>query len=141
MEYKWLDKTEIEIENKGKSPFISIQTINSLYISNSAVRLFKIPTDEDVFINFANGLGLDKELINDWYFVANKKGKGFKATIDKRKQNPGIRLTNQPFVTMLLRKIKAKVGESFYLQKTGNELDGFPIIQILTHKSINQLKK
>lgn len=109
----------------------------SFYFTNEIARISKM-NGEDKYVQFIRGKDANGKHDGRWYFVVNKDNLGFKLVTLK---SGGARINSMPLVRLFTQNNKTKIGESYFIQKTEHEYNKSPVFEILTYKSVGQLKK
>lgn len=123
----------IQEKSLGKL-IISIRKGDTMYFSKAVVEQGKIANGKCI-------LFIDTE--RNWLFVCTDDTDGFPIKEYKKDQKEGMIIMDSTLVRIFLKQTGHKAPSSFYVQPTGKFYNNtlLPIMEILTNKTIEQLKK
>lgn len=129
---------EAEQLKKVKSQFPAIITIKdrTFYFSVEAARLFDMRGGR--YLHLVRGKDDNGKYNGYWYFIVNDDKTGFRMASGS---HDAIYVCKASAVRLFTLSAKCKKGDSFYVQETEHTLQGCPVIEILTHKTVQQLEK
>ena len=106
------------------------------YFSKEARAQFGIEPGK--YLHLVRGLNNIKIPNGYWYFVCNEDEAGFKITHGNHET---ALVWSSAGAQFLMKELKCKLGDSFYLQETKCELDGRPVVEILVAKTVQEILK
>lgn len=131
---EFVTKMDTSKQDGNKPVTIKVYDLG-FYLSKKAVEDFGI--QPDMFFHLANTKDANGK-VKAWYFVCNDDPE------DGHRINPANHGACQVLSRPLSRLFRTEAGKKnkdvFHLQDTGSELDGFKVIEILTHKTTQELK-
>lgn len=76
-----------------------------------------------------------------WGFWLTDSEDGFKLLREGNKNSTGVSVASAPLARMLLKSTNKRAPCAFYVQQTEAEVDGRPVFEILTKKTIEEMGK
>lgn len=119
-----------------QSPIAITVNARGFYFSKLAAKAFGMQSGK--YIHFGRSKDEKNRYTGGWYIVVNEDPAGFKIT---ECSHDAARIFNAGLVRLFKQLVKCKTGDMYYLQKTESELNKCPVIEILTHKTVQEINK
>jgi hypothetical protein len=127
-----INKIHPEVSNPQQRKSVAVMTIETgrnILFTSEAAKCYGMK--KGMYVHFGR-----KE--KNWYFVVNDVSTGF--PVNQLKAGGAVRIHSSGLVRLLLKSLKCKIGDRYYVQSTNNEHNRCKVIEVLTHRTVQQLK-
>jgi hypothetical protein len=93
----------------------------------------------DANITHDTGITFDNDGSYWKFWVDNESDDAFRVKCHDKKKSNTLKINSRPLSRMILKSTGKPLNSRFYVQKTTHRVDGKPVYEILTHKTVDEL--